>query len=114
MANKKVKLNQKQREWVEARQQRKLSHAQVQMARELGLNPTKLGQIDNHQQELWKLPLGQYIEHLYFKSFKKERPDVVLSIEEKARLDHEKKALKKEAKKERGPAAPDDENTTDR
>jgi hypothetical protein len=29
--------------WVEARQRYHLSHAQVQMARELGLNPRKLG-----------------------------------------------------------------------
>ena len=53
------------------------------MARELGMNPKKLGKKDNHDQEPWKMPLRQYIEHLYFKGFGKERPDVVLSIEEK-------------------------------
>ena len=37
--------------WTEARQQYHLSHAQVQMARELGLNPRKLGKIANHRQE---------------------------------------------------------------
>ena len=25
------------------------------MARELGMNPEKLGKLDNHEQELWKL-----------------------------------------------------------
>ncbi|MFQ5923724.1 MAG: hypothetical protein ACE5M4_12860 [Anaerolineales bacterium] len=44
------------------------------------------------------MPLRQYIEHLYFKRFGKERPDVVLSIEEKIRRDEEKKAHKREAK----------------
>ena len=37
--------------WTEARQQDHLSHTQVQMARELGLNPRKLGKIANHRQE---------------------------------------------------------------
>ena len=27
------------------------------MARELGMNPEKLGKLDNHEQELWKMPL---------------------------------------------------------
>jgi hypothetical protein len=36
--------------WTEARQRYHLSHAQVQMARELGLNPRKLGKIANHRQ----------------------------------------------------------------
>jgi hypothetical protein len=45
-----------------------------------------------------KMPLRQYIVHLYFKCFGKERPDAVLSIEEKIRRDQEKKAQKREAK----------------
>ncbi len=68
------------------------------MARELGMNLRKLGKLDNHDQEPWKMPLRQYIEHLYFKSFGKERPDVVLSIEEKLRLDEAKKARRREAR----------------
>lgn len=36
------------RAWTEARQRYHLSHAQVQMARELGLDPRKLGKIANH------------------------------------------------------------------
>jgi hypothetical protein len=43
-------------------------------ARELGLNPRKLGKIDNHRQEPWKAPLPQFIEHLYLKRFGRERP----------------------------------------
>lgn len=60
--------------WVEARKRYHLSHAQVQMARELGLNPRKLGKIANHRQEPWKAPLPQFIEHLYLKRFGRERP----------------------------------------
>ena len=39
--------------WIEARRHHRLSHAHVQMARELGLNPKRLGSIDNHDQEPW-------------------------------------------------------------
>ena len=95
---KKKKPNQKMQAWIDARKRHKLSHAQVQMARELGLNPNKLGKLDNHDQEPWKLPLRQYIEHLYFKRFGKERPDTVLSIEEKIRCEEAKKAQRREAK----------------
>jgi len=84
--------------WIDARKRHNLSHVQVQMARELGMNPNKLGKMDNHDQEPWKLPLRQYIEHLYFKRFGKERPDTVLSIEEKIRRDEAKKAQRREAK----------------
>ena len=95
MANKKNKPNkpnQKMQAWIDARKRHHLSHAQVQMARELGMNPKKLGKLDNHDQEPWKMPLRQYIEHLYFKRFGKERPDVVLSIEQKVRGAEEKNA----------------------
>jgi hypothetical protein len=60
--------------WTEARQRHHLSHAQAQMARELGLNPRKLGKIANHRQEPWKAPLPQFIENLYLKRFGRERP----------------------------------------
>jgi hypothetical protein len=55
------------------------------MARELGLNPRKLGKLDNHHAEPWKQPLPQFIEGLYVKRFGRERPEVVTPIEERAR-----------------------------
>jgi len=55
------------------------------MARELGLNPRKLGKLDNHGQEPWKQPLPQFIEHLYGKRFGRDRPEVVTPIEDQAR-----------------------------
>jgi hypothetical protein len=87
------------RVWIDARKRHHLSHAHVQMAREMGLNPAKLGKIDNHDQEPWKLPLPEFIEHLYRKRFGKDRPDIVVSIEERARMEEKKKAAKREAKR---------------
>jgi hypothetical protein len=68
------------------------------MARELGMNPNKLGTLDNHDQEPWKAPLPQLIEHLYLKSFGRERPEVVVSIEQRVRQDESRKAQRKAAK----------------
>jgi hypothetical protein len=44
-------LSPKLRAWVKARKRHRLSHVHVQMARELGPNPNKLGSLDNHRQE---------------------------------------------------------------
>ena len=86
--------------WIEARRWHGLSHAQVQMARELGMNPNKFGKLDADQ-EPWKQPLPAFIETLYRKRFNKDRPDVVLSIEERARLEEQKKTARREAKRQR-------------
>ena len=58
--------------WVAARKRHRLSDAHVQMARELGMNPKKLGKLDNADQELWKQPLPAFIESLYRKRFGKD------------------------------------------
>jgi hypothetical protein len=87
--------------WIEARRLHHLSHAHIQMARELGMNPKKLGKLDNADQQPWKLPLPAFIEHLYRKRFKKDRPDVVLSIEERARLGEQKNEAKRHARRQR-------------
>ncbi len=94
----KGKIPNKLQPWVEARSRFHLSHAQVQMARELGLNPKKLGGIANHRQQPWKMPLPKFIEHLYEKRFGKTSPDRVLSVEELANQRREKKAAKKASK----------------
>jgi hypothetical protein len=62
------------------------------MARELGMNPKKLGKLNNHDQEPWKAPLPQFIEHLYFKRYGRDRPEVVMTIEERVRLQDAKPA----------------------
>src|SRR3984957_1014887 len=88
-------------DWITARKRHRLSHAHVQMARELGMNPRKLGKLDNHDQEPWKMPLPEFIAHLYFRTFGRERPETVMSIEERAAAQRARKAARKEAK--RGP-----------
>ena len=81
-----------------ARKRHKLTHAQIQTARELGMNPKNLGKLDNHRQEQWKLPLGLFIEKCYLKRFGK-LPDEVLSIEQRIKLEEKKKAARREAKR---------------
>ena len=97
-----VKKNQKRtraslQPWIDARRRFHLSHEHVQMARELGMNPKKLGKLDNHHQELWKLPLPQFIRKPYSKRFGKERPNAVRSIEEMLVAQQAKKQSKKAA-----------------
>ena len=70
----KKKIPQKMIPWIEAKKRHRLNDVQVQMARELGMNPKKLGKLDNHKEQPWKLPLPQYIESLYVKTFKRARP----------------------------------------
>jgi hypothetical protein len=84
--------------WIDARKKFHLSHAQVQMARELGFNPKKLGKVANHKQESWKMPLPQFIEHLYRRRYGADRPPVVISIEEKVETEHRKKLAKRATK----------------
>jgi hypothetical protein len=79
--------------WIDARRKFRLSHEQ--MARELGMNPKKLGKLDNHDQEPWKLPLPEFIGKLYSKRFGKGRPDAVRSIEETAAAKQAKKHAEK-------------------
>ncbi len=52
--------------WIDARKRFRLSHCQIQMARE---PPKNFGSLANHDQGPWKEPLGKFIEHLYFKRF---------------------------------------------
>ncbi len=79
---KKHKIPDKYQIWINARKKYKLSHAHIQMARELGMNPKKLGKKANHKQQPWKAPLPVFIEDLYFKRFGKKHPDTVKSIEQ--------------------------------
>ena len=98
MAKPKKNLTPRYQPWVDARQRFGLSHAHIQMARELGMNPKKLGGKANHKQQPWKAPLPVFIEDLYFKRFGKLRPDKVLTIEQIAREQKRKRAERKERK----------------
>jgi hypothetical protein len=93
--------------WLDARKRYHLSDAQVQMARELGLNPRKLGGLANTRQEPWKAPLPEFIERLYFKRFGRTAPERVRSIEamaqERERSNAEKRKRREASKdKEQG------------
>ena len=104
------RLNPKLQAWVDARRWHHLSHAQVQMARELGMNPVKMGKLDNHKQERWKLPLPQFIEHLYLKRFGRHAPEIVMSIEDRARLERQKQDARRIAKQQRRAQAKGDDS----
>jgi hypothetical protein len=77
------------------------------MARELGMNPKKLGKIANEKQEPWKKPLPAFIEHIYLKRFGRDKPVEVKPIEEVFKAKEKKKEeqrKKKELPKEAGPS----------
>jgi hypothetical protein len=68
--------------WIDARQKFHLSHAHLQMAQELGLNPQKFAPLANHRQP-WKAPLPDFIEELYYKRYGRARPLEVLTLEQR-------------------------------
>ncbi|MEW6419471.1 MAG: hypothetical protein AB1480_15385 [Nitrospirota bacterium] len=91
-----MKIPEKLKIWFDVRKKYKLSDVHIQMARELGLNPKKIGKINNPDQEKWKLPLPEFIERIYFRRFGKTRPEKVMSLEQVIR----QKELKKKRKQE--------------
>jgi hypothetical protein len=95
---KKTRIPHKYLPWIEARKKFRLSHAHIQMARELGMNPKRFGSKVKSDQQPWKLPLPEFIEHLYEKQFGKASPEVVRSIEEMAAAHMAKRAAQKAAK----------------
>jgi hypothetical protein len=99
MAKSKQRIPEELQKWIDARMRFHLSDAQVQMAREMGMNPRKLGALANHDQEPWKAPLPIFIEHLYQKRFGKAQPERVLSVEDRAREIAAKKAEKRERRR---------------
>ncbi len=85
-------------QWVDARQWFRLSHKHIQMAKELGLNPKKFGNLANHKQESWKEPLSNFIETLYFKKYARLEPVKVSTIQELFELELQKKQKRQESK----------------
>jgi hypothetical protein len=84
--------------WIDVRKRYHLTDSQVQMARELGLNPHKFGKLANEEQETWKQPLPEFIEEIYWERFGKRKPDVVRSIEQLVQDQRKKKADQKARK----------------
>ena len=87
--------------WAEAAKRHRLSAVHVMMARELGMNPKKLGSIDNHKQEPWKLPLPRFIEQLYFERFGKTTPDNVASVEERCQVEGAQREARRATRQQR-------------
>ena len=65
------------------------------MARELGLNPKKIGSLANHRQEPWKEPLPEFIGTMYERRFGRRQPARVVSVEQRAAELAEKKASRR-------------------
>ena len=95
---KKKKIPEKYQRWIDVRKRYHLSHAHIQMARELGMNPKKFGSFSNTKQEPWKLPLPDFIEEIYFKHYKKRKPDNVLPIEQMVK-DYNRKKEERRARR---------------
>ncbi|WP_372725399.1 hypothetical protein [Novipirellula sp.] len=93
--------------WIDVRKKYRLSHAQVQMARELGMSPKRFDRLANTEHKPWKVPLPQFIESLYEKKFGKTEPDHVQSIEEMA-AEHMARREERKAAKAAEEAAVDD------
>jgi hypothetical protein len=65
------------------------------MARELGLNPKKIGSLANHRQQFWKAPLPDFIATMYERRFGRRQPERVVSIEQRVMELAEKKASRR-------------------
>lgn len=68
--------------WLDARTRFKLTHAEVQMARELGMDPKDFASLANAHQQPWKTPLQNFIQKRYRQSFGREAPEVVVTLED--------------------------------
>jgi hypothetical protein len=84
--------------WFEARQRFNLSHAHIQMARELGMNPKKFGSLANERQEPWKLPLREFIAQCYRENFGRSEPALVRSLEQLIEADDLRRKRKHDRK----------------
>ena len=81
-------------QWHEVKRQHGMTDAQVQMARELGMKPRRLLQVDSPGQE----PLAIRIANLYLKRFRKPLPDTVLPLRQAL---HETRARERAEARER-------------
>ena len=87
--------------WFEARTRFRLSHAHIQMARELGMNPRKFGSLANARQEPWKRPLPEFIAECYRKRFGRSGPAQVRSLEEVVQAEERRRQEKRARRAEK-------------
>jgi hypothetical protein len=84
--------------WFKVKREHALTDAQVQMARELGMNPKRLIESESTTQGLTQTPLSRRIEDLYLKRFKKPLPDAVVPLRQ---LLHDTRAHERAEARER-------------
>ena len=82
--------------WFEVRGRLDLSHATVQMARELGMNPKKLGKLGSVKGQAWKVPLPEFVANCYEKSFGRRAPEKVRTLEQMVEVDERRKEVRRE------------------
>ena len=70
--------------WIALRQKHRLSDAEVQMARELNMDPKGLHLSVKKNGPLSGLPYGELVRTLYRERFGRDLPERVLSIEQMA------------------------------
>ncbi len=98
LMSKKPRIPHKFHPWIDARRKFRLTDAQIQMARELGLSPKRFAKYADRKGQPWKLPLAEFIESLYIKQFGKSEPDEVKSMEQIA-ADHVAKRAARKAER---------------
>jgi hypothetical protein len=84
------------------------------MARELGMNPRKLGSLAGGGREPWKLPLPEFIVECYRKSFGRSEPEHVRSLEEVVQAEEKRRKEKQARKAENGLASASQRQTRSR
>lgn len=102
--------------WIDARKKYRLTDAEIQMARELGLSPKRFGRYSDRKNEPWKKPLREFIADQYEKQFGKRCPDEVKTMEQIAAEHVAKRAARKAERADRQAAvqeqAPDESKQT--
>ncbi|EMI54269.1 hypothetical protein [Rhodopirellula sallentina] len=109
---KKQRIPHKFQPWIDARRKFHLSHKHIQMARELGLSPKKFGGYADRDKKPWKLPLPEFIEHLYEKQFGRKEPEEILTMEEIAAAHVAKRAERKRQKELQASSEAADSNSS--
>jgi hypothetical protein len=99
--------------WFEARRRFKLSHAHIQMARELAMNPKKFGSLANEKQEPWKVPLQEFIAQCYRKRFGHSEPEHVRSLEQLIEADDLRRKRKNDRKAQNAALQTGNQGVTD-
>jgi hypothetical protein len=102
MKKKRIIFPEKLKLWIDARSRYKLNHAQIEMARELGMDPNKFEGIAAYILEHGNKPLAAFIEDSYRERFGKNEPEDRRSIEQKLKAEdahqQQKRTLKAQTK----------------